>query len=82
MGVGHDNERGRWLKIVNFDGTKYVNGTLYNKGAIHLKDVRTRGGGGGFNQRRTHAGAGGGGGWSVAKSGRPQVQIFTKIFEV
>ena len=35
--------------------------------------------GGGFSQKRTHADARGGG--SVAKSGRPQIQIFAKIFE-
>ena len=46
-----------------------------------MKDVRTRGaGGGGVSQKRTHADAGGGG--SVAKSGRPQIQNFTKIFEI
>ena len=40
-------------------------------GAIHKGRPEPRG---------THANAGGGG--SVAKSGRPQIQIFTKIFEV
>ena len=34
----------------------------------------------GVTQNQTHADAGGGG--SVAKSGSPQIQILTKIFEV
>ena len=51
----------------------------YDKGPS-IKDVCTHGGGGGVSQKLTHADAGGRG--SVAKSGRPQIQIFTKILEV